>query len=651
MSGRRNLDLAKDGKFDFFPTTVASRLNNHEEVISLFDSKLEGNFDEDQVTRACNIACWCIQEGGMSRPSMKYVVQVLDGVVDVGIPLVPLYLQNLVDNLGRKRDDMEYSCESSLVTEQRSTGFERKILKSFLLFLCKKFRVVIINNGVGVGEIHVIGGEGWREYVWWRGEDGTTVGDLLCVRQDRWGFYFRSRFDMVEICAGESDIRILNESGIGGKQLGGRDRVGSNSGDIASVGQFRMAPRIVEVSDEEVTETYMDHELHVSDRKGSRGGEEDVEEGEEACYGEGPETKEILSFKKKYGISGNFVFQEKYQYYMIDKEIPLGGILVHREQIKKGLKLPLRADQKKLINFFDVAPGQFNPNIYNLFMEIDRKSEVKEELYNIRKGYFGRIDNLVIDQDRVSTLFQEAGLKRSREKGVEVSVINASEAVAPLNPPKRNTRRSTTDEEVKNDKPVVVRDMCPPRGSTSVLPKKKGSGESTKNKFVEESKVEVNEAALCEAKKKWEKEKEEALAFLRTNFEKDIREQIVDMQRAIELDQRKLLDEVRAEVTAKKLDTCQKVRAHYVEQYEELEVRKDYYKSLVKSGGVVFEDSYAEDDAPEVPKVPSGMEVVEDFVLMETDGLHPGELAEVFAPEGFMKVDEVISHPIMQKNL
>ncbi|KAF6143553.1 hypothetical protein GIB67_029722 [Kingdonia uniflora] len=82
FKGRRNLDLAKDGKFDFFPTTVASRL-----------------------------------VGEMNRPSMGYVVQVLEGVVEVGIPPVLLYLQNLVDNLGHERDDMECSSESSLVTE------------------------------------------------------------------------------------------------------------------------------------------------------------------------------------------------------------------------------------------------------------------------------------------------------------------------------------------------------------------------------------------------------------------------------------------------------------------------------------------------------------------------------------------------------
>ncbi|KAF6166056.1 hypothetical protein GIB67_012953, partial [Kingdonia uniflora] len=62
--------------------------------------------------------------------------------------------------------------------------------------------------------------------------------------------------------------------------------------------------------------------------------------------------------------------------------------------------------------------------IHLALKEIDRNSKVKEELYKIRKGFFERIDNLVIDQERVGTLFQEVGLKRSRAKGVEILIID-----------------------------------------------------------------------------------------------------------------------------------------------------------------------------------------------------------------------------------
>ncbi|KAF6174017.1 hypothetical protein GIB67_039968 [Kingdonia uniflora] len=89
----------------------------HVNLVCLRGFFSEGNFDEDQVTRACNIACWYIPEGEMNKPSMGYAVQVLEGVVEVGIPPVSPYLQNLVDNLGHERDDMVCYGESSLVTE------------------------------------------------------------------------------------------------------------------------------------------------------------------------------------------------------------------------------------------------------------------------------------------------------------------------------------------------------------------------------------------------------------------------------------------------------------------------------------------------------------------------------------------------------
>ncbi|KAF6171906.1 hypothetical protein GIB67_011803 [Kingdonia uniflora] len=116
----------------------------------------------------------------------------------------------------------------------------------------------------------------------------------------------------------------------------------------------------------------VDHEPQASEQEGSRGGEEDVEDGEEDYYGEGPEMKEILSFKKKYGIPEDIRLEE-YQYDMINQDIPLGEILVHCEQIKKGLKLPLRADQRNL-------------------KEIDRNSEIKKLLAEAKVRIAGSSD-------------------------------------------------------------------------------------------------------------------------------------------------------------------------------------------------------------------------------------------------------------------
>ncbi|KAF6148203.1 hypothetical protein GIB67_011978 [Kingdonia uniflora] len=64
-------------------------------------------------------------------------------------------------------------------------------------------------------------------------------------------------------------------------QLGGSYRVGLSSAGVASIDQFNVAPRDVKVSDEEGTETDVDHEPQASDREGSGGGEEDFEEEED----------------------------------------------------------------------------------------------------------------------------------------------------------------------------------------------------------------------------------------------------------------------------------------------------------------------------------------------------------------------------------
>nr|DAD23113.1 TPA_asm: hypothetical protein HUJ06_024576 [Nelumbo nucifera] len=99
ISGRRNLGKAEDGMgSEFFPTQVATKINRGEEVIDLLDYRLEGNVDTEELSRACRVACWCIQDDECERPSMGQVVQMLEGVLEVSMPPVPRYLQTLVEN-------------------------------------------------------------------------------------------------------------------------------------------------------------------------------------------------------------------------------------------------------------------------------------------------------------------------------------------------------------------------------------------------------------------------------------------------------------------------------------------------------------------------------------------------------------------------
>ena len=95
ISGRRNREGLDEGLEDYRPIRVANVVNKGEDVITLLDY-FEGRADKDELTRACKVACWCIQEDEKDRPTMRQIVQILEGVSDVGIPPIPQFLQRLV---------------------------------------------------------------------------------------------------------------------------------------------------------------------------------------------------------------------------------------------------------------------------------------------------------------------------------------------------------------------------------------------------------------------------------------------------------------------------------------------------------------------------------------------------------------------------
>ncbi|PRQ49982.1 putative protein kinase RLK-Pelle-SD-2b family [Rosa chinensis] len=99
ISGRRNRDVLDDALENYFPTRVANVLNKEEDVDALLDYRLEGNADKDQLSRACKVACWCIQDDEKGRPTMGQVVQLLEGVIDAGIPPMPKFLDRFSKSL------------------------------------------------------------------------------------------------------------------------------------------------------------------------------------------------------------------------------------------------------------------------------------------------------------------------------------------------------------------------------------------------------------------------------------------------------------------------------------------------------------------------------------------------------------------------
>ncbi|OVA13180.1 Protein kinase domain [Macleaya cordata] len=110
ISGRRNSEhYSKDEIIRFFPTWAATKMNEGEEIISLVDNRLEGNVDIEELTRACRVACWCIQDDEAHRPTMGQVVQTLEGVLEVNLPPIPRSLHVLVEN----QDNVFFFSESS----------------------------------------------------------------------------------------------------------------------------------------------------------------------------------------------------------------------------------------------------------------------------------------------------------------------------------------------------------------------------------------------------------------------------------------------------------------------------------------------------------------------------------------------------------
>jgi len=60
------------------------------------DSRLNGEYNTEEVTRMATVAIWCIQDNEEIRPAMGTVVKMLEGVVEVTVPPPPKLIQALV---------------------------------------------------------------------------------------------------------------------------------------------------------------------------------------------------------------------------------------------------------------------------------------------------------------------------------------------------------------------------------------------------------------------------------------------------------------------------------------------------------------------------------------------------------------------------
>ncbi|KAM0907894.1 hypothetical protein ACQ4PT_015822 [Festuca glaucescens] len=106
ISGRRNAEKIREGKYTYFPIFAAIKVNEGD-AISLLDPRLESQADIEQLNRVCRIACWCIQDAEDHRPMMRQVVHMLESVMEVEIPPIPRSLQNYVG-----MEDCSYSADA-----------------------------------------------------------------------------------------------------------------------------------------------------------------------------------------------------------------------------------------------------------------------------------------------------------------------------------------------------------------------------------------------------------------------------------------------------------------------------------------------------------------------------------------------------------
>ncbi|GMY04992.1 G-type lectin S-receptor-like serine/threonine-protein kinase At2g19130 [Fagus crenata] len=97
VSGRRNINMLDDEICNYFPARVAIAMNKGEDLLTLLDYKLEGNANVEELTNACKVACWCIQDDPKDRPTMGQVVKILEGIMQL-CGMLGLVVKTIIDS-------------------------------------------------------------------------------------------------------------------------------------------------------------------------------------------------------------------------------------------------------------------------------------------------------------------------------------------------------------------------------------------------------------------------------------------------------------------------------------------------------------------------------------------------------------------------
>ncbi|CAL5209432.1 unnamed protein product [Lathyrus oleraceus] len=98
IGGRRNLDLSFDAEDFFYPGWAYKEMTSGS-TIKVADRRLNGAVDEEELTRALNVAFWCIQDDVSMRPPMGEVVRMLEGQESniINMPPMPQTVLELIE--------------------------------------------------------------------------------------------------------------------------------------------------------------------------------------------------------------------------------------------------------------------------------------------------------------------------------------------------------------------------------------------------------------------------------------------------------------------------------------------------------------------------------------------------------------------------
>ncbi|KAL5198981.1 hypothetical protein ABZP36_002493 [Zizania latifolia] len=96
ISGTRNSTQVQSSSGNhvhvaYFPVQAINKLREGD-VRSLVDPCLHDDFNLDEAERVCKVACWCIQDDELHRPTMGEVVRVLEGLQELDMPPMPSLL-------------------------------------------------------------------------------------------------------------------------------------------------------------------------------------------------------------------------------------------------------------------------------------------------------------------------------------------------------------------------------------------------------------------------------------------------------------------------------------------------------------------------------------------------------------------------------